>query len=267
MIKRAFIEESGGGRLRHESALVAAELAERGVEFQTFTIKKIRRRQLPLDRQTLVVGDMDCTFGALKQLGIPIPPNNDYPKALEHLLHRRIWTSSFGQVEQSFTCGAHSAVFVKPSGRKKCFTGLVAQSEPDFYRIQVSRNETVFCSEVVSWRSEYRVYVANSKILAIDFYQGDRDVELDEDIVAQAVAALDASGESHAGYAIDFGVLSSGRTALVEMNDGFSVGAYDIDQKNYTDMVVARWEELMASEPLEDRPDDQREADNEHKTG
>lgn len=47
-------------------------------------------------------------------------------------------------------------------------------------------------------------------------------------------------------YAIDFGVLSTGETALVEMNDGFAVGAYSIDAANYTDTIAPRWVQLMS---------------------
>lgn len=62
---------------------------------------------------------------------------------------------------------------------------------------------------------------------------------------AEAINKLNNSSDVYAGYAIDFGVLSTGETALVEMNDGFSVGAYGINQEDYTDMVMARWEELL----------------------
>jgi ATP-grasp domain, R2K clade family 2 len=57
--------------------------------------------------------------------------------------------------------------------------------------------------------------------------------------------ALDAAGAAYAGYAIDFGVLSTGETALVEMNDGFALGAYAIDSQDYTDLICARWTELL----------------------
>ncbi|MDY6900666.1 MAG: ATP-grasp domain-containing protein [Cyanobacteriota bacterium] len=100
---------------------------------------------------------------------------------------------------------------------------------------------------VVSWVSEYRVYVVNSEIRSIDFYNGDNSIFIDVNKVKQAIKSLDNTGESYAGYAIDFGVLDSGETALVEMNDGFAVGAYSIDRKNYTDLILARWEELLSS--------------------
>ncbi|NWK57718.1 ATP-grasp domain-containing protein [Verrucomicrobiaceae bacterium N1E253] len=246
MITQAYIEESGNGKLRHESALVAEEMKARGIPYKTFTVKKIYRRQLPLDSMTLVVGDMDCMYGALKQLGIDIPPNNDYPKSLSHLLHRKVWTTTLGAVKESFL-NSGVPVFIKPAGRKKVFTGFVCEDSNDLYRcLGVSRKEPVYCSEIVSWVSEFRVYVSNSQILGVDFYRGDDSKSIDITVVEQAIKDLDQASESYAGYAIDFGVLSSGETALVEMNDGFSVGAYSIDKSKYTDMTISRWEELLS---------------------
>jgi len=246
MIKNAYLEETGPGKMRHEALLVANELKERGIEFQTFTLKKIQRRQLKLNNETLVVGDMDCSYGAFKQLGIEIPKNNDYPFSLKYLFRRKIWQSTLGQIEQKICQENSTPVFVKPSGRKKCFTGFLAESPSDFYQCnRVSKKEPVFCSEMVNWISEYRVYVVRSKILGIDFYKGNKGIKPDENVIEGAIVALNQGGESYAGYAIDFGVISSGQTALVEMNDGFSVGAYEIDQKSYTDMLIARWEELL----------------------
>jgi hypothetical protein len=250
MFKKALIEEYGKNKFSHESKLVVDELKKRNIPYQTFTFKKVRRRQLPLDIETFVVGDIDCTYGVLKQLGIPISGNNNYPESLKHLFYRKIWRSTLGEIESRFHyndyCGNYSPVFVKPSKREKCFNGFVAETEADFYSIRVSKKEPVFCSEIVKWLSEYRVYVVNSQILSVDFYQGNKNIKLDIDIILKAIKTLDIHNESYAGYAIDFGVLSSGETALIELNDGYSVGAYKIGMKNYTNMLIARWEELMS---------------------
>ena len=84
MITKAFIQEQGNGKLRDEEQLVFEELTERGVLIDFYTEKRIQRRQLPLDNQSLVVGDMSCVLGALKQLGIPEPLINDYPACLNY---------------------------------------------------------------------------------------------------------------------------------------------------------------------------------------
>ncbi|BAY25586.1 hypothetical protein NIES2100_53920 [Calothrix sp. NIES-2100] len=247
MISQAFIQEQGNGKLRHEEQLVTEELRKRGIPITFYTQKRIQRRQLALDDQSLVVGDMPCILGALKQLGIPEPLPNDYPLSLRNFMHRRIWTSTLLELEQGLCNAKYSAIFAKPAVRRKRFTGCVFESEYDLYRIYgVSRQEKLLCSEVVSWLSEYRVYVVHSEIRSIDHYDGNTNVLLDIEKVQCAIKTLDNVGESYAGYAIDFGVLDSGETALVEMNDGFAIGAYKINREDYTNMILARWEELLS---------------------
>ena len=205
-----------------------------------------RRRQLPLNDRSLVVGDMPCIFGALKQLGIPAPLPNDYPVALREFLHRHVWKSTLGALEFALRDGECRSTFAKPASRCKRFTGCVFDAESDLYRVYgVSRHEELWCAEVVTWLSEYRVYIVNSEIRSVDWYAGNREISIDLHEVRRAILALDTAGESLAGYAIDFGVLASGATALVEMNDGFALGAYQIDCRSYTDLLWARWEELL----------------------
>jgi hypothetical protein len=67
VIFQAFIQEQSHGKLRTEERLVVEELTRRKVPITFYTEKRIRRRQLPLDRQSLVVGDMPCILGVLKQ--------------------------------------------------------------------------------------------------------------------------------------------------------------------------------------------------------
>ena len=60
------------------------------------------------------------------------------------------------------------------------------------------------------------------------------------------MAWLERGGESLAAYAIGFGLTRDGRTVLVEMNDGFSVGTYrEISAADYTELTVRRWDELL----------------------
>ena len=247
MISKAFIQEQGNGKLRLEEQLVLEELRKRSILTSFYTEKRIRRRQLPLDSESLVVGDISCVFGALKQLNIPEPKPNYYPVSLRNFMHRRTWTSTIFELERGLSNTRYSPIFAKPAARSKRFTGCIFESESDLYQVYgVSRQEKLLCSEVVSWVSEYRVYVASSQIRGISYYAGNPEVLIDIGTVKCAIKALDNAGEAYAGYAIDFGVLESGETALVEMNDGFAIGAYNIDSENYTEMILARWEELLS---------------------
>lgn len=55
-----------------------------------------------------------------------------------------------------------------------------------------------------------------------------------------------ATGLAKRGYGIDFGVLDDGRTALVELNDGYALGNYGLAAEAYLALCIARWEQLVA---------------------
>jgi len=248
VIRRAFVQEKGNGRLDPEMRQVAEELRRRGVPVDLFTEKRLLRRQLALAPDTLVAGYVPVVLGALQQLGVPAPEPDDYPACLRALLHRRIWESTVGEVEGAENEGRSAAVFVKPKGRVKQFTGFVVESRADLWRFgSVSRRQLVYCSDVVRWVSEHRVFVIDGAIVGVRPYEGDPAVKPDEGVVAGAVSALGAAGAAVAGFGIDFGVLASGATALVERNDGFSLGSYGLPDALYTDLLIARWRELTGA--------------------
>lgn len=245
MIRRAFVQEKGNGRLDPETRQVVDELRRRGLPVDLFTEKLLARRRLALAPDTLVVGYVPVVLGALQQLGVPAPVPNDYPASLRPLLHRRVWESTVGEVEIREGSGTLDGVFVKPKGRVKQFTGFVVESRADLWRFgDVSRRQHVHCSEVVHWVSEQRIFVIDGRIVGVRSYAGDPAVTPDEAVIARALSSLLAAGEAVAGFGIDFGVLANGTTALVEMNDGFSLGSYGLDDGLYTDLLVARWSEL-----------------------
>lgn len=246
--RRAFLEESGNGKLTHEQQLLYSEFERRGIPTVLYTAKRIQRRQLPLSSDAFVAGGIDAMHGAMRQLKIDIPAPNDYPKSLAPFLNRRIWTSTLGIVERQILEGYGEPVFAKPAHRCKSFTGRTFVSMDDFRRIgNISRRQEVYCSEVVTWSSEYRVYVIGSQIVSVDIYDGDAKIALDSAVVEAALSAFRSSGEAPAAYGIDFGVLATGQTALIEANDGYALGAYKISASAYTDLLLTRWNELVST--------------------
>jgi hypothetical protein len=102
--------------------------------------------------------------------------------------------------------------------------------------------------------SECRVYVVHGEIRAVCQYVGSAEAVPDLRIVKEASATLASSEEGRelAGYAIDFAVMQLGNgkivTGLIEVNDGFSLGHYDgMSGKDYTDIFIARWQQLVGS--------------------
>jgi hypothetical protein len=246
-IDKAFVQEQGNRHLRIEERLVTEYLEQIGMPIQFYTKKYILRRCLPLTMTSLVVGDMLCVQGAMKQLGICPPKANSYPVSLRKYMHRNIWASSLAELEHQLREGFSRPIFAKPKHRHKRFTGRIFQTESDlYYTSGISRNLELLCCDVVDWLSEFRVYVVDSEIREMACYHGDNCLMPSENIVESAIHDLSQAGEAYAGYGIDFGVLSTGETALVEMNDGFALGAYAISGENYGQLLIERWAELLS---------------------
>lgn len=62
--------------------------------------------------------------------------------------------------------------------------------------------------------SEWRCFVRYGEILDIKHYRGDWRMHFDPDVIEGAVSAYT---DAPAGYGIDFGLTTDGRTLLVEV--------------------------------------------------
>ena len=135
-------------------------------------------------------------------------------------------------------------IFVKPNGRAKEFISgvLTSLSTKELLLNDVPDDEECFVSDIVDFVSEYRGYVIKGKLEGIKHYLGDFRVFPDMKIVDSAVKDYISAP---AGYSIDFGVTSDGRTLLIECNDGWSLGNYGLESKLYCKLLTSRWLEIM----------------------
>ena len=247
MMAKAYIHEYGNGKLEPEHADVKTVLEERGIECELFTTKRLSRNQLVLNETTLVVGDHPTLETVFKRIGHE-NFRDSYPMSLRPHLKRRIWESTIGQLRMQSYTQELSPIFVKPKHRAKLFSGFVLQSNEELFRLDhISKNTKVYCSGVVEWLAEYRVFVHKSEIVGVRCYEGDSEFQLNMSEVKQAVQDFERSGDRTDAYGIDFGVLKSGETAIIEWNDGFALGAYGLDKEIYTDLILSRWEEIVKS--------------------
>ena len=244
MITQAHIHEYGNGKLEPEQADVKATLEARGIECKLFTTKRLHRNQLTLNANTLIVADHPTMEAVFKRIGYQHTLNS-YPTSLRPYLKRTVWESTVGKLLASSQSGTVANIFIKPKSKAKLFTGFVVESVTDLYSLhRMSKHTKLHCSSVVAWASEYRVYVTDGTIVGVKHYEGDPEITLNMAEVERAVADLEASEERTRAYGIDFGVLSTGETALIEWNDGFALGSYGLEAEVYTDLIVARWEEI-----------------------
>ncbi|MFC5871435.1 ATP-grasp domain-containing protein [Chryseobacterium arachidis] len=244
MITRAYIHEYGNNKIEPEHLDVKNVLESRGIGCELFTLKKLQRNQLILNNETLVVGDHSAISQVLKRLNFNSFPSC-YPESLNKYLHRNIRETTVRKLLLE-NDGNTLNIFVKPKSRTKLFTGFVIQSNYDLFKIETLAKDTeLYCSEVIEFISEFRVFVNQSEIVGIKKYDGDEKVTLNMNIIENAIHDFENSTEKTNGYGIDFGVLKTGETALIEWNDGFALGSYGLDKEIYTDLILSRWEEIL----------------------
>ena len=191
--------------------------------------------------EDVVVGGVIMVWHALNERGI-VPKYLDYPEELVDFLGRKIWKIRLKDIHNE-----KFPVFIKPV-EEKIAPGIVVKSKEDLEEYRLLDPETeIFCSEVVSLVSEWRCFLIYGQVIGIHFYYGDCELECDRAVID---AAVNDYPDMPAGFAMDFGVTDDGRTILIEVNDGYSLGAYGLEPTLYARLLTARWAELNGTEDI-----------------
>jgi hypothetical protein len=134
--------------------------------------------------------------------------------------------------------------FMKPNNVKE-FTPTIIKNFNDL--INYNDFNDFIISEVVDFVSEYRCYIIDRKIVGCYHYLGDiyqyPNLKLVDDMIKDFKSAP-------IGYSIDVGILPNGETALVECNDGWSLGNYGLEPKLYSRLLTERWIEILKNNPI-----------------
>lgn len=230
----------------HEEQLLTIAANQRGLNTVYLVEKQLARNQIDLTDNVLVAGSVPFMRHALRNLGKDLPNENCYPEAIWDLLYREVKAlRSLREAKQMLDKG--QTLFIKPAHLKR-FTGFVTCDSMDPRFNGVSDSIPVWVATPVQWLSEWRSYVYHGAVLCTKPAPGaDKSIIPDFAVIYAAVEQLSDEGAPD-GYAIDFGVLATGETALVEMNDGFSIGAYGDRMKpnDYWSVITARWWQLIA---------------------
>lgn len=239
-----YLQLTDSGKLDKEEQALASYFGEGN--YVPFYAKHLRQRKIKLQKGDFVAGSLQVTLLALKQLGVEYT-HEDYPSELGKYLYRNVWASTLGKIRDQIAANDYIApVFIKPARRLKRFTGCVVETAGDLYKVGTAGNSLdVICSEPVQWVTEYRVPVVHGKILDWCHYDGDPGIMVDKGEVERMVRDYVSAPWA---YCIDVGVLGTGETALVEVNDAFSVGMYSMSPVVYGDLLTTRWQQLTFME-------------------
>ena len=215
---------------------------KRGIRCTMVDATAIENGSLELSRSTLVAGGVRTVEAAINQIGMQMPVANNLPDELTEFFGRRVNKTTLGSVRSKWRVANQESCFLKPLDQNKLFPGIALFDRDDLGSLDfLSDDVKVIVSEYVLFESEWRVFVVDGDVLGLSHYQGDCFVFPDRSTIKSAVAKFRSSP---AGYGIDFGILSTGETVLVEANDGYSLGSYSLNSVDYTRLLEARWAEL-----------------------
>ena len=235
-----YIELNDKGKLGNEEQKLADYF---GVgNYTTFYKKHFIQNRINITKDDFIAGVIPVMFSAMKKLGIEYK-HDDYPEQLRKYLHRRIWETKLGYIkEQVFNGYLVNPIFIKPKDKLKKFTGFLLNSIDDWFLTDGAADGTnIVCSEPVKWVTEYRVPVINKIPRDYCNYFGNPDIQVDKSVVQNMI---DDWTDSPKAYCLDVGVLDTGVTALIEINDAFSCGSYSMNAETYGDLLTTRWNEL-----------------------
>lgn len=242
MSRRVFIQKVNSDWLT-ENCMIAAK----GFQALGFETKSFESEELPtlgLAPGDVVYGGINTTLTALKLLGVTAPKLINAHRVLPDYMGRKIIETTVGDLRQypvtSYPC------FIKPLDDNKLFDGCVV-TNPMTSLIKLKRYSDelkLLVSELVLITAEYRCFVTQGTLLGVKHYKGGFDDYIDISRVHQAIKDYQ---NPPASYSLDFGVTAEGKTILIEINDGFGLGAYGLDALRYATMMLNRWDELTKS--------------------
>jgi hypothetical protein len=196
--------------------------------------------EVPKSKYNIVVACIETTNKYFERFGIPAKQALNIPPELMKYCHRDI---DYMTMEE-FKRDTRLPIFVKPNGRAKEFVaGVITKEESrKFFFNDVPDNSPVLISECIDIVSEYRGYVYDKKLQGLYWYMGDFRKFVDCSIIDKAIEDYTTQP---AGYSIDFGLTSDGRTVLIECNDGWSLGNYGLEAGKYCKLLTRRWIEIF----------------------
>lgn len=224
---------------REEQAIYAHCVVER-LQVRYFEAGELNEDMLR--EASLVVGSVESYTQALSMLGVDAGRPNYYPAELAIYLGRDVKLELMAQLRQDVI---NAPVFAKPAMKYKLFNGDVFTTRNIGELDRFHEDTPVWISEVVDFRSEFRVYVLEGEILACCQYMGEFDDTPDMTMVIKAMSLMSENGGQTA-FALDVGNDVNSRTWLVEFTDGFSLGIYKgLSNSDYYLLLKARWDEFL----------------------
>lgn len=232
--------------LHHEESILKDQAIVKGINILEVSLEELPDvAHLLSKKDVIVAGTITFMKKVCSIAKLNLPHNNSYPACLFKYLKRSV-TVGKTLAEVKYLIAKNGPLFVKPVNTK-VFTGFVTSDQNDFRFAVADDNELVYYSEPVEFLEEWRAYVTFNRCVAIRKTTGEIAASDPAAIkfAHKLVEVMNLNNPNNlSGYAIDFGRLSTGELALVEVNDGYSLGAYGYLGSKYFDLIQARWNQI-----------------------
>lgn len=202
-------------------------------------------------KEDIVLDYIDQCLTIFNKFGVS-PYCTDYPLVLYDFLGRKIWTDTINNINRSPELWN---VFVKPF-KDKAFTGRIIRSPKDLIGCgSAYENYSVFVSEIVDIKREWRGFIYYDELIDIRPYSGDWHYNYDADTIDAILEAFRTMKDRPNACSLDFAVieyldkdnyyLPKEKTIFLEMNDAYALGNYGLNCIDYAKMISARWSQLL----------------------
>lgn len=203
-------------------------------------------------RSAIPVGSVEFVRKAMEIAGFKEPMIDPYPLFVdeEHTVFRRKL-----QLKKHINnnLSEFEGKFVKPF-RLKEFNGFVYDSsDTSEYTIEqknqfLKTENYIWVCDPVDFLAEWRYYIRNGHIVGYARYDENEEEiqEPDGSLIQEYISKLSIEHP----YVLDFGVLPTGETALVEYNDFWAIGLYEdaLSPKVYLEMLIERIESIRRNQ-------------------
>lgn len=219
--------------------LAAAHYGLKELGYDIFFYNENEVDEIPKSASVIVgyIQELQTFFeinGFGKQLAINIPSELNTPD----YLGRTLSYMTIGEFRKQ----PFKPTFIKPARYPKEFMAGVITLPSSIEFLKDTPDDTpALLSNIVDIVSEYRCYIINKKLVGIKHYQGDCRIFPNVQVIDNMINDYKSAPR---GYSIDVGILDSGKTILIEVQDGWALGNYGLEADVYARLLTTRWFEL-----------------------
>ena len=163
-----------------------------------------------------------------------------YPICFKSKYHRKIQKIQFSKC-----LSLKKPFFTKPCSNNKAFDGMKVTNDSDlqYLATKCGQNELVYICELVEFVNEYRIFVADFEIFAI---QESSHYILNSDCVRsvdppQTFLNDITAANVYKFCVIDVGLMTDGKWSVVEVNPPFALSSYGLDISKYCKYCKTVW--------------------------